>query len=72
MERWESVYASTHLDGLACERIDWTGCAHLELVEHHVTQTLIVDYSKVDVCCELFACDPRVHGFISVVVVSSC
>lgn len=37
-----------------------------------MTQSLVVHHPQVDVGCELFASDTRVHRFVAVVVVPSC
>ena len=66
----ESVVVLAYLDGLARHRVDGTRCAHLELVEDHVSQALVVDDADVDVRRELLAGDPRVHRLVAVVVVA--
>ncbi len=58
-----------YLDGLSRKRIHGPGRSHLELVQHHVSQPLVVDHTQVDVRSELLPCDARVHGLVPVVVV---
>jgi hypothetical protein len=60
----------THLDGLSGQRVNGTRRSDLELVVDHVSQTLIVHTSKVDVRLEFFTGNPRIHWFIPVKVVS--
>lgn len=64
------VSGGTDLDGLACHWINGACSSDLELVQHHVPQTLIVDDTEIDVGCELLACDARVHWLVAVVVVT--
>ena len=45
----------TALDGLTSEVIDRAGGTDLELVVHHVTQTLVVHDADEDIGGELFA-----------------
>lgn len=61
----------TYLDRLPGKRINRTSCSDLELVVHHVSQTLIVDKTKVNVGMEFFTSDTRVHRLVTVVVVTS-
>lgn len=63
-----SVYL--YLDGLPGQWINGSSCPHLELVENHVAQPLVVDDTKIDVGSEFLSSDARVHRFISIVVVS--
>jgi hypothetical protein len=60
-----------HLNGLPGKRVDGTSRSDLELVVDHVSQTLVVDTTQIDVGLELFSSDTRVHGFVPVEVVSS-
>lgn len=60
----------TTLHGLTRERVDGTSRTHLELVVHHVTQTLVVDQAHVNVGGELAASDATVHRLVAVVVVT--
>lgn len=58
------------LDGLAGQRGDGTGGSHLEFVVDHVSQTLIVYHSNVNVRRQFFSRNARIHGFIAVIIVS--
>ena len=60
----------TTLDGLASRRHDRTSGTHLVLVVNHVTQTLVVDDTDVNVRLELLARDARVERLVAVVVVA--
>jgi len=60
-----------HLDRLTSELIERSSCSYLPLVTDHVTKTLIVDDTDVNVGVKLFSGNSRVHRFVSVVVVSS-
>lgn len=64
------ILGSAHLDRLSCDGIDRSSCSDLELVQHHVAQTLVVDNADVDVCSELLTCDAGVHWFVAIVVVA--
>ena len=46
-------------------------CSHLEFIQHHVPQTLVVDDAQIDVGGKFLARNSRVHWFISVIVVPS-
>jgi hypothetical protein len=59
-----------HLDWLSCDLIDGTCRAHLELIQDHVAQSLVIDHSDIDVGSELLACDSGIHGLIAVIVIS--
>ena len=52
------------------ERVDRPCRAHLEFVEYHVPEALVVYDADVDVGCELLPGDAGVHRFVAVVVVS--
>jgi hypothetical protein len=58
------------LDWLTRQLGDWSCGSDLELVVHHVTQTLVVNYPNVDVSVKFFASNSRIHRLIAVVVVS--
>ena len=60
----------TNLYGLSGQRVDWPCCPDLELVQDHVSETLIVNDSDVNVRSELLAGNPRVHWLVAIVVVS--
>jgi hypothetical protein len=60
-----------HLDRLPGKRVDGTSRSDLELVVDHVSQTLVVDTTQIDVGLELFSSETRVHGFVPVKVISS-
>ncbi len=62
----------THFHGLSGERIDRAGRTHLELVKHHVSETLVVHHPDVDIRRELLASDPRIHRLVSVIVIPRC
>lgn len=66
----DTTSLGTTLDGLAGDAVDGTGGTDLELVVHHVSQTLVVDDTQVDVRGEFATCDSTVHGLVSVVVVT--
>jgi len=68
-QRAESKVA--HLDGLSRERVNGPRRSDLELVVDHVSKTLVVNASKIDVCLELFSGNTRIHRFVPVEVVSS-
>jgi hypothetical protein len=59
----------THLDGLTSRLVERTSRSDLPLVTDHVTKTLVVDDSDVDIGVELLARDTRIHRLVSVVVV---
>ena len=67
----DTTTLSTTLDGLTSQGSDGTGGTDLELVVDHVTQTLVVDNTHIDVSTELLTCDTRVHGLVPVVVEAS-
>lgn len=58
-----------YLDWLARHGVDWAGRPHLEFVQHHMPQSLIIDDADVDVGCELLPCDAGVHRLVSIVIV---
>ena len=60
-----------HLDGLTSQRVHWSRRSYLELVIDHVSQSLVVDQTDVDVGRELFTSDTRVHRLIAGIVVPS-
>lgn len=60
----------TNLDGLSSQRIDGSSGSDLELVVDHVSETLVVNDTEVDVCRELLTGDTRIHGLVSEVVVT--
>jgi len=60
----------TTLHGLSGQCVDGTRCTHLELVVHHVTETLVVDQTHVDIGGEFAARDTGVKGLVTVVVVA--
>ena len=62
---------TTNLHRLSSNRIHWASSSDLELVEHHVPESLVVHNAKIDVCRELLPGDSRIHRFVAVVVVSS-
>lgn len=66
------AFETTYLDRLACHRIHRTSCSYLEFIQHHVSQSLVVNHAKVDVSRELLSCDAGVHWLVAVVVVTSC
>lgn len=49
----------------------WSCSSDLELVVHHVSQTLVVDDSDVNICMEFLASDTRIHWLIAMVVIPS-
>ena len=64
-------HETSHLDGLSCQRVYRPGGPHLEFIIHHMSQSLIIHNTKVDVRRELLACDSRIHGLIAKVIVTS-
>ena len=58
-----------YLHRLSCDRIDRTCRPHLELVQHHVTEALIVYDTDVDVSSEFLTGDARVQRLVAIVVV---
>jgi hypothetical protein len=66
----DTTTLGTTLHGLTGESVNGTGGTHLELVVHHVTQTLVVHQTHVDISGELAACDSTVQRLIAVVIVA--
>lgn len=68
----ESNTSSTFspLDRLSRDGIDRSRRPHLEFIVYHVSETLVVDDTQVDVRCELLSGDARVHRFVAPVVVT--
>ena len=60
----------TYLDGLTGDGIDRARCPHLELVQYHVPETLVIHDADVDVRREFLTGDAGVHRFVAVVVVA--
>lgn len=58
------------LDWLMGQYIVWTCGSCLTLIGHHVSQSLIVDNTDEDINSHLVTEDTRVHGLISIVVVT--
>jgi hypothetical protein len=61
---------SKYLDRLLGQILYRTSGAHLILVRHHVSQSLIINTANVNVGLELLSCDTTVHGFVAVEVVT--
>lgn len=59
-----------YFDGLACDGVDWSRRPHLELVEDHVSQSLVIDDANVDIRCELLTGYTRIHGLVAIIIVS--
>lgn len=62
---------NAYLHRLSCDRINRSCSAYLEFVQHHVSQTLIIYDTDVDVGGKFLSSDPRVHRLISIIIVSS-
>jgi hypothetical protein len=62
--RWTNLY------WLTGQRIDRASGPDLKLVVDHMSQSLIVDQTEIDIRVELFTRDAGVHRFVSVIVVS--
>ena len=60
---------NTYLDGLSGQWVDRPCRPDLELVQDHMSETLVVDNSDVNVRGELLASDPGVHWLVAIVVV---
>lgn len=60
-----------YLDRLSGHRINGTCRPDLELVQNHVSQTLVVDHSDVDVRGKFLPGNTGVHWFVPVVIVTS-
>ena len=58
------------LHWLPCDTVNWTKTPHLELVRHHVSQSLVVNHPHENLCSHLNSRDTRVKGLRAVVVVS--
>ena len=48
----------------------WSSCTNLEFIQNHVTKTLIEDNADIYIRCKLLTSNPRIHGFVAVVVVA--
>jgi hypothetical protein len=66
----DTTTLGTTLYGLSGQCVDGTRCTHLELVVHHVTETLVVNQTHVDVGGEFTTRNTRVQGLVTVVVVA--
>jgi hypothetical protein len=61
---------AAHLNRLTGYWIDRTSCTDLELVEYHVTQSLVVDHADIDVRSKFLSSYAGVHRFIAKTIVS--
>lgn len=61
---------SSYLDRLSREGVDRSRRSHLEFVQHHVAQALVVHDPDVDVRGELLSGNTGVHWLVAVVVVA--
>lgn len=61
-----------HLHWLAGYLVNGPDCPHLELVQHHVSETLIIYNTEINIGMEFLTGDSGVHGLISKVVVARC
>ena len=59
-----------YLDGLARNWINGTRGPYLEFVQYHMSKTLVVHDTEVNVRRELLACDSGIHWLVAIVVVS--
>ena len=58
------------LDRLHCQRVDRSSGTDLKLIVHHMSQSLVVDTANIYIGTKFFTSGSRVHGFISMIVVT--